>query len=161
MTRAVRVGCLWQRGCDLGWRPFPGGSGDGDEEYHFDEASCSRGSAPLVGHYGRHSPEGSSRLFLRWETASLVLLPAPVVTPRGRPSALCCKHECPAKGQGSRPSHPRMASQINTEICRIVELANDRISRDGCASCPVSHPRLKQGQEVRSAPSVNGPYDFP
>jgi len=54
-----------------------------------------------------------------------------------------------------------MASQINTEICRIVELANDRISRHGCASCPVSHPRLKQGQEVRSAPSVNGPYDFP
>jgi hypothetical protein len=21
------------------WRPFPGGSGDGDEEYHFDKAS--------------------------------------------------------------------------------------------------------------------------
>jgi hypothetical protein len=39
MTRALRVGCLWQRGCDLRWRPFPGGSCDGDEEYHFDEAS--------------------------------------------------------------------------------------------------------------------------
>src|SRR5665648_105444 len=39
MTWALRVGCLWQRGCDLGWRPFPGGSCDGDEEYHFDEAS--------------------------------------------------------------------------------------------------------------------------
>src|SRR5450631_359709 len=38
-TRVLRVGCLWQRWCELRWRPFPGSSCDGDEEYHFDEAS--------------------------------------------------------------------------------------------------------------------------
>jgi len=33
-----------------------------------------------------------------------------------------------------------MASQINPEICRIVELANDRMSAAmGVRSCPVSH----------------------
>src|SRR5664280_3819705 len=39
MTRAPPAGCLWQRGRDLRCRPFPGSSCDGDEEYHFDEAS--------------------------------------------------------------------------------------------------------------------------
>ena len=38
MTRALRIACLWQLGCDLRWRPFPGSSCDGDQEYHFDEA---------------------------------------------------------------------------------------------------------------------------
>jgi putative transposase len=74
------------------------------------------------------TPEASSRPFLRWQTAPLVLLPAPLVTPRGRPIASSRKHECPAKGRRSRPWHPRMASQINPEICRIVELANARMS---------------------------------
>jgi hypothetical protein len=35
---AGRVARLGNRGCDLRWRPCPGGSGDGGQEYHLDEA---------------------------------------------------------------------------------------------------------------------------
>jgi hypothetical protein len=63
------------------------------------------------------------------------------MTPRGRPFAWSPKHEYPAKGQRSRPSHPRVASQIGPEIYRIVELANDRMSAAiGVRSCSVRDP---------------------